>query len=247
MFTPFAFIKSPSPIPLEGLVAWYDAEDYVSGTTWVDRSVNAYNLTIAGAGVPTKVTVGGPFVEFTNNRAYTANSITQYSATNDITYIEIVRDLFGYDDTQIASFALNGSSYGVSSYMFDGTNSVYTYSTNGKGWYLNGKSYNYLYTDFVARRIVTGFSNTSPELKVSWADSFASLVHYGAGSFTSGGGGASTYDLQSPTQFVLGATGAGGAFPMAARYGVSILYNRLLSDSEIDQIYEYYKPIYALA
>ena len=92
MFTPFAFIKS-SPVPLNGLVAWYDAADYVSGTTWVDRSANGLDLTLSSSATISSylgndyvVLQSGNTAVSPNTSLFTNNTHTVIAIQKTITY-----------------------------------------------------------------------------------------------------------------------------------------------------------------
>ena len=133
IITPFAFMAEAGPvIPTSGLVGWYDADDYTSGATWVDRSGNGYDLTLSGTYAKDASTIGGPSVLFSggvNSRGYTTATIADWTSTTEVTHIEIIRP----SATTIfqGSFAIEGTN-GVSSFQFDGAGRIYTWKNTAR-------------------------------------------------------------------------------------------------------------------
>jgi hypothetical protein len=249
MFTPFAFVKSgvtgpPAPVvPTSGLVAWYDASDYTSGATWTDRSSNGYDLTLNN----TFSKVTSPITAvFFNGGFGNVSSVTDWSATTDITHIEILRPTVV--SSFIGTFAVQGTN-GLGSFQLDGTGRIYTWKNGDTGWYLTTQTYNTAKTAFIARRCSSGFNNTGDTLIVDYADSSAvSLTKYGSGNFALGRGGSTAYTIGGSASLGVGTIDvtAGLTYDMAGYYGVNLFYNRILTDQEITDIYDYYKSTYSL-
>jgi len=260
MFTPFAFIKSPAPVPLGGLVAWYDAADYVSGsTTWPNR-VDGPDLTLLGT-YSRSDSVNGPYVWFeTLAHGYTGNVINFLS--NDITIIQL---MIGYPNNDFdTSWAIAEGE--VSNFIFtdiiDGQSPVYpvgVWHNGNTGYYASGSTpslSNTLYPQlqsfglttetFYSYRVSSGF-DASSGLQIKVGDNAYQTL---GGGFTNtlwrAGAFNTNYDIVGNNNIILGAFNSSGFYPLEARYGVYMVYNRLLSDEEIQTIYDYYADIYNL-
>ena len=248
IFTPFAFMASTAAgpvVPTSGLIGWYDAADYTSGTTWVDRSGNGNDATLSGTYSKDASTMGGGSV-FLNTAGATSNTVSDWSATTEITHIEIVRL------TNLGSFKgtwgldISGTGGEPSGFQLNGTGWIYTWVGGNTGYYLNGKTYQTSYNTFVARRLQSGFDN-SGTLNVSYGDSNATgITHYGAGNFTLGRGGSTVYSTTGTEAMAIGQPGQLSAYRQSGYYAVNLYYNRLLSDSEIENVYNYYQSTYSL-
>ncbi len=91
-------------IPENGLVAWYDASDYVAGTTtWEDRSNNYLDLTL-DSGASKSTYLSNDYVELTNNTAVTPTT-TLFNGNNTHTVIAIQNTLAS------KGYALDGQIY----------------------------------------------------------------------------------------------------------------------------------------
>ena len=234
-------IPPPTP-PTSGLIAWFDADDYTSGATWTDRSGNSNNLTLNNT--YSKVTSPITAVYF-NNGFGVKSGVSSWSATTDVTHIEIIRPTVV--GSFIGSFVLQGTN-GVSGFEFGGTGRIYVWKNADTGYFLNTQTYDTAKTAFVARRFTSGFDNTS-NLTVSYGDdSSVALTHYGAGNFTLGRAGSTTYTLGGTVSLGVGTIDvtSGLTYDMSGYYGVNLFYNRILTDQEVQDIYDYYKSTYSL-
>jgi len=251
IFTPFAFIQSPilSPIPTNGLVAWYDARDYTSGATWIDRSGNGNNLTLNN----TFSKVTSPITAvFFNGGFGSKTSVNSWASTTEITHIEIIRRTT--TTTAVASWGLRGTN-DLSGFQFSGTNLIYTWVGGQTGYFLPQISgiytnirYSTTWTTFITRRFSSGYNNTGDSLVVNYADSNGvPLTKFGSGNFTLGRAGSTIYTIGGSSTIVVGAAENNLLYDMLGYYGVNIFYNRKLTDSEITQIYNLYKPLYSLS
>ena len=245
MFTPFAFVKSAAVaapvIPTSGLIAWYDANDYTSGATWTDKSGNGNNLTLNST--YSKNTTYGPTIFF-NGGWGSKSGVSGWSATTDVTYIEIIRPTVATNF--VASWSLTGTNQ-VTGFQFGGTSLIYTWRGGDTGWYLNTPTYGTTKTTFVARRFSSGFNDTGDSLVVDYADTSAiSLTKYGSGNFSLGRAGGTTYSLGGSVTIIVGAAETNLTYDMPGYYGVVAIYNRILTDQEITDVYDAYKTTYSL-
>ena len=247
LFTPFAFIQSPTlpSIPTSGLIAWYDAADYTSGATWTDKSGNGYNLTLNN----TFSKVTSPITAVFFNGGYgTRTTVAGWSATTAVTHIEIIRPTVVTNF--VGSFGIQGSPNSIGSFELDGTGRIYTWVNGQTGWYLSPRTYSTTKTAFVARRFSSGFNNTGNTLTVDYADSAGiSLTKYGSGNFVLGRVqvNGTTYTLGSSVRLNVGAIENNLTYDQQGYYGVNLFYNRILTDQEVTDIYNYYKPLYSLS
>jgi len=245
LFTPFAFWQQPEPtgIPTSGLVAWYDAADYTSGFQWADRSGNNYTIFLNG----TFSKVASPItaVYLNNGWANFTSGVPNWGSATAVTHVEIIRP------TVVANFAGTFAIIGtntVSSFQFDGTGRIYTWVNGKTGFYLNGRTYATTKTAFIARRFSSGFTNTGNTLIVDYADSAGvSLTKYGSGNFILGRAGNTTYTLGLNSKMNIGSAENNVVYDNPGYYGANLYYNRILTDSEITRIYNYYKPLYSLS
>lgn len=248
-FSPFAFIGGTDlPIPAQGGVGWYDASNYVSGSdTWVDISGQFNDLTLTGSYSLDASTMGGDSILLDPGAAESLG-VPDWATTTDLTYIEIIRP--DSEGSGKGSWGLDidpAEPLEPSGYQFDGTNRIYTWVNTETGFYLNAQTYLTGSNNFVARRLSSGFNGTT--LKVSYGNSDAvGLTHYGSGSFTLGRGGSTTYPSSSQCTMWIGRPGelTEDLYGMTGNYAVGIFYNRLLSDAEIEAVYNYYSSSYSL-
>ena len=263
IFTPFAFMASKNtPTDIPGLVFKFEANstDYtqVGGLgTWDDSSGNGNDLTFLGAGtsataLDTTLGYDAVKVEGSVTRGVT-NTVNNWSSTTEVTNIEIIRPIFS--GFLRSTFGLQGTN-NVSSMppTSQSTNKIGVLRDSqpdtGAFWRLN-TSYNSSTTAFIARRIDTGFNNTS-NLNISYGDDISvPLTHYGPGSFTRDtemASGVSTYSLGTSTYFTLAniRDSASSARCWSGYYMASLTYNRILTEAEIEIIYNYYKSTYSL-
>jgi len=247
-------------IPLQqDLLGWYDADDYTSGATWIDKSGNSRDLTLDNSnGTYSKdaSTIGGPSVLFTDG-ALAYDNGSHYSSAfsaNSFTQIEIFRPsgtLFSNDST----FSLGGAGFtNPSSLIRYGDNRIGMYGED-TGFHLPNltQEYDSTKTAFVARRVTSGFNNTSG-LQISYADSDSvSLVHYGPGDFNeyTPSGTNSSFTLSGARLWVAstGRYPTGNPTPIYnanGYYGVVLVYDGILADEQIETVYNYYKDTYNL-
>ena len=155
----------PSPIPLNGLITWFDANDYATGSAvWVDKSGNNLNLTLSGTySKNTGAAMSGSSVFLSAGWGTTPETALITGSTGTAyTYIEIIKpSTLG---TDMASFAIGGQ---VSNYRFG--NWMYAAWSNGLGGVYSGaQNYATTKTNFISRRItflfpsISGFSSTPP-------------------------------------------------------------------------------------
>jgi len=235
------------PPPASGLIGWYDASDYTSGTTWIDKSVNGNDITLSGTYSKDTSTMGGGSV-FLNTGAGTSNTVSDWSATTEITHIEILRTA-----TPLGSFKstwgldIGGTGAEPSGFQLSGTGRIETWIGGNTGYYLTTQAYNTGYNQFVARRLQSGFDPATGTLKISYGDSNATgLTQYGSGDFNLSRGGSTTYTTTASDRMIIGQAGQLTAYRQAGYYAVNLFYNRLLSDAEIQTIYDYYSSTYNL-
>jgi len=248
-FSPFAFIGGTNlPIPSEGAVGWFEASNYESGSgTWPDISGQFNDLVFTGSYSLDASTMGGASI-LLDPGAGESLSVSDWANTTDITYIEIIRP--DSEGSGKGSWGLDigpAESLEPMGYQFDGTNRIYTWVNTATGFYLNAQTYLTGSNNFVARRLSSGFNGNT--LQVSYGNSDAvSLTHYGSGSFTLGRGGATTYPSSSDCSMKIGRPGDLGeaVYGMTGNYAVGIYYNRILSDAEIEAVYNYYSSSYSL-
>lgn len=245
----YAGINTPPSysVPLDGMITWFDASDYTSGATWVDRSVNGLDLTLSGTySLDSGAAMSGSSVNFSAGWGITPETaLITGSVGTSYTYIEILKPTTAAEDmgtfaidNQISNYFFGGGSGRIYGGWVDGTGGVYTSAQN----YATTK------TSFVSRRITYGFTTTS-NMIVDIADSNTlSLTKYT--SFTNALG-TPPYNWADITgtnrKFVLAASTLTGGFRVPGYYAVSILYNRVLTDQEVTDVYNYYKSTYVLA
>jgi len=237
----------PSPPPSSGLIGWYDADDYISGATWTDRSGNGNDLTLAGTYSKDASTMGGPSV-LLNTGVATSTVVSDWSATTEITHIEIVRLLSLSNFKGSWGLDIIGTSVEPSGFQLGGTGHIETWVGGGTGYYLNPQAYNTTYNQFVARRLQSGFDPASGTLKITYGDSSATgLTQYGVGDFTLSRVNSTVYSTTGTVTMNFGQPGGlSGVYRQEGRYAVNLYYNRLLTDIEIQTIYDYYQTTYSL-
>ena len=234
------------PIPTSGLVTWFDAADYTSGATWVDRSGNGLDLTLSGTySLDSGAAMSGSSLFFSAGWGVTPETgLITGSVGTEYTYIEIIKPTNVTIDK--GSFSIGNQ---VLNYIFGANGRMYVAWVNGLGGaYTNAQTYGTTKTSFVSRRISYGFT-TSTNVILDVADSnTVSLTKYTG--FLNGLG-TPPWNWAAITgtnrKLVVGASLTTGAFRIPGYYAVSILYNRILTDDEVTQIYDFYKPTYVLA
>ena len=231
-------------------LGWWDANDYTSGTTWYDRTSNSYDLTLANPSFysyDTSTLGNASFLFSTGSlatnggRATTAQVVMSWDADISFTYIEILRPANVPLPSNPSTFTLQSGTSITSTPVT--SNRIYTTLFGGNSYYLNAHTYDSSKTSFVARRVQSGFNNVNNKLKVSYGDNLStSLTHYGAGDFT--GSGDVNYTFTYLTTRIGHSANNGQTYP--AYYAVSLVYNKILTDSEIELIYSYYRHQYGL-
>ena len=246
------FYAGPVPelIPSSGLIGWFDADDYISGTTWTDRSVNGLNLTLSGT--YSKNTTYGPALFL--NTAYgvsAATALVTGGTGTEYTHIEILRPTIA--SNFIGSFAFSTGTGG------DDCGAATGFEAAGTGWiaigrnctggsqsYITSKQYSTSDTFFVARRFAYDGTPGSG-LVFDVGTTSQALTQYGLGDITMRIWSSVDYALGATGRMVVGAPSNGGSYRMAGYYGVNLFYNRQLTDQEVTDIYNYYKSTYSLA
>jgi len=245
-----------TPDDVAGLLGWYDADDYTSGTTWTDKSGNSRDLTLDNSnGTYSKdaSTISGPSILFSGGAYAVAGAYNSSFSANEFTHIEIFRPsgtLFSNDTTFVI-----GSQTNCGSLIRYGDNIIGVYAAD-TGYHIPSvdQLYSSTKTAFVTRRVLSGFNNTSG-LQISYADSNGtSLTHYGPGDFVqyTPTGTDSTFSITaSPVLWVA----SSGRFPSGnptpiynanGYYGVVLVYDGILTDEQVETIYNYYKDTYNL-
>jgi len=234
------------PIPTSGLVTWFDAADYTSGATWVDRSGNGLDLTLSGTySLDSGAAMSGSSLFFSAGWGVTPETgLITGSVGTEYTYIEIIKPTNVTIDK--GSFSIGNQ---VLNYIFGSAGFMFGAWVNGKGGVRSSvQTYATTKTNFISRRISYGFTTTS-NIIMDIADSNTlSLTKYTT--FTNALG-TPPYNWPAITganrKLAVGASTISGAFRIPGYYAVSILYNRILTDDEVTQIYDFYKPTYVLA
>lgn len=252
IFTPFAFMATTTAgpvVPTSGLIGWYDASNYTSGATWVDDSGNGNDITLSGTFSKDTSTMGGGSVLLNTGRGE-SNAVSDWSATTEITHIEILRVASPLGNFK-STWGLNIGGTGVepSGFQLSGTGRIETWVGGNTGYYLNTglQTYNTGYNQFIARRLQSGFDPTAGTLKITYGDSNATgITQYGSGDFSLSRGGSTAYTTTSADTMVIGQAAGLTAYRQAGYYAVSLFYNRLLNDAEIQNVYDYYKTTYSL-
>jgi len=249
-FSPFAFMAEQAAgpvVPTSGLIGWYDASDYVSGSgTWSDISGQSNDLVLTGTYSLDASTMGGDSILLDPGKGESFG-VSDWTSTTDITYIEIIRPDSEGNFKGSWGLDIGATSLDPGGFQLDGINRIYTWVNTATGYYLNAQTYLTGSNNFVARRLSSGFDGTT--LKVSYGNSDAvSLTHYGSGSFTLGRGGATTYASSSNCAMNIGRPGdlSEAIYGMTGNYAVGLYYNRILSDAEIEVVYNYYSSSYSL-
>lgn len=249
MFPGIQSLSNGPTIPTSGLIGWFDADDYTSGTTWVDKSVNGLDLTLSGT--YSKDVTYGPTILLSN--AY-GNSLSTSLINGDIgteyTYIEILRPTIvaNFD----SSFSLSSGGTGddcnsLTGFQAEGAGliAVGRNCTGGKQYYITSKQYSTTETLFVSRRFAYGGTPGSG-LVFNVGTTSQALTEYGSGAITARGGITSVeYALGAAGKMAVGSTN-GGSYKLPGYYGVSLWYDRQLTNQEVTDIYDYYKSTYSL-
>jgi hypothetical protein len=263
--TPFSFMKSPvqtGGFPTDGLIGWWDADDYTSGNTWTDRSGTGLNLTLTGTATKTNdlphPSGGAPGVLFDVN-SYGKTPTTPLiagSTGTEWTHVEII---FHWDE---ASFGTAKSTYcfgdsttvvnNISGYRTQAENFSYIKTSAGGYGMKNDTRVYEGYTWFLVRRFGYGelggttggmvwalaFSNPSAPLNF-----FTLPTSY---NYTSGGGAGADWDLGTNGVYLMNAGITSGAYAAPMYYGMQAIYDRKITDQEVQDIYDYYKVKYYL-
>jgi hypothetical protein len=242
----------PTPPPSSGLIGWFDASDYTSGATWVDRSTNGLDLTLSGTYALDASTLGGPSINFSNGWGGSpSTSLINGGAGTAYTHIEILR--VATPSNFDSSFSLSAGGTG------DDCNSLTGFQLSGTGWiavgkncsggrqyYITSKQYNNTDTYFVSRRFEHGGTPGSGLLGDVGTTS-SGLTQYGTGGWTAWAGITSVdYALGSAGKMAVASVN-GGNYKMPGYYAVNLFYDRFLTDVEVQTIYDYYKTTYSLA
>lgn len=238
--------------PTSGLIGWFDASDYTSGATWIDKSVNGLDLTLSGTYALDASTLGGPSINFSNAWGNSpSTSLINGGTGTEYTHIEIFKPqvVANFD----SSFSLSAGGTGddcnsLTGFQLSGTGriTVGRNCTGGQQYYITSKQYNTSDTFFVSRRFQHGGTPGSGLLG-DVGTTASPLTQYGTGDWTAVAGITSVdYALGSAGKMAVGAVN-GGNYKMAGYYAVNIFYDRFLSDVEVQQVYDYYKTTYSLA
>ena len=255
IITPFAYMAEQVTgpvVPTSGLIGWFDASDYTSGATWVDRSSNGLDLTLTGTYALDASTLGGPSINFSNAWGNSpSTSLINGGTGTEYTHIELFRPstVANFD----SSFSLSAGGTGddcnsLTGFQLSGTGriTVGRNCTGGRQYYITSKQYNTSDTFFVARRFQHGGTPGSGLLGEVGTTS-TSLTQYGTGDWTAVAGITSVdYALGSAGKMAVGAVN-GGNYKMAGRYAANLFYDRFLTDQEVQDIYDYYSSTYSLA
>lgn len=235
------------PLPLGGLVAWYDAADYIGGATWADKSVNGNDLTLSGTYSLDSSTLGGPSL-LLNNAYGVTSPITGYNSITDVTHVEIIRPTSLAQSKitwQIRRNSLNGA---VNNRANTGTGLIFTnvegYGVNVGGW-STFDAYSTTNTQLVIRSFESGFNDSGDSLIEWFADSNSTtLTKYISGDFSYTPPQANgVFDFGTSQMLTVDGTSSNG---LPGRFAVNMFYNRRLTDVEVQQIYDYYKSTYSL-
>lgn len=259
IITPFAYMAEqavgPTPPPSSGLIGWFDASDYTSGATWVDRSANGLDLTLSGTYALDASTLGGPSINFSNGYGKSGTtSLIQGTTGTEYTHIEIVRP--STLATADATFCISANNAGddpnsISGYKLGNTAYIGTLltQTGGRRSYLTSgtKLYTTTETFFVARRIAYDSPSLGTNPIYSVGTNLATLTHYTSAANYTGVGAYTQYNLGSAGAMVVAAGVSNGNYQNPGRYAVNLFYNRFLSDTEVQTIYDYYSSTYSLA
>jgi hypothetical protein len=169
----FGLGNPPAPaIPLSGLIGWYDAADYTSGATWVDKSSNGLNLTLGGTfsktgSIPSAT---GPAIFFnTGYGVSAATSLITGSTGTAYSHIEIIRpsSVGNFEGSYCLSANNPGDDFGsVSGFQITDTGIVTCHLNNQPGA-VQDQSYFYATnkTSFIARRFSNGSSAAAVKFK----------------------------------------------------------------------------------
>ena len=247
----FPGIQTFPQIPTSGLIGWYDAADYTSGATWTDKSGNGLNLTLGGTfsktgSIPSAT---GPAVFFNTGFGLSATtSLITGSTGTSYTHIEIIRPSSVSFFVGSYCFSANnpGDDFGsLSGFQITGTGIVTCHLNNQPGA-VQDQSYFYATnkTSFIARRF--SYGSSAAAVKFNVADSAGTTLTQqtgtGINSFTS-----LNYTFGVAGKMVVGASSNGGGYRQPGYYGVNLFYNRVLTDQEVTNIYNYYKSTYSLS
>ena len=228
---PFSEI-STSPIPTNGLVAWYDASDASSypgsGTTWTDISGNGGTGTIVGS--PSFNSTTKLFTFSGGQRV----DLTQFLTSGQATYSYYV----------VASSANNGTTQLFGQGTEANNQRAFIIRLSG---YFGFNGYN---NDANTPAGMTVSNNTLKGIALTMdndaANQSQALRFYLNGSFvTTTGTSAGATNLNVGTTARIGSNAGNGEL-FSGDIGVCIAYNRVLTDAEITQINTYYATKYTL-
>lgn len=257
------------PFTDNGIVAWYDASTFTNGdSVWVDSSGKGNDLVISGALL--RADLEGPYIN-TNfaTDLVTSTSTSLLSGNTDITVVTITRlfdnvkpynfagmATWGLGDGELSNYVYQlrsdncnpSSQYAVAGMWHNGNNGPRVDGTyvgfcgdipNGRLEGLNSVMYAYRASSVFdpvtpASHKISSAGGLNPR---SITDNF-SLGYWRLG-------GDFLYDFGAGANIRLGKYAAAGNM-VAQRYGVAIIYNRQLTDSELEGIYDYYSTIYTL-
>ena len=248
-FTPFSFIKttaaaSVSPVPTTNLALWLDANDSASypgsGATWYDIATGtADNMTLNGSfsyeSSPYKninMTSSGIYGNTTNISGLSGNWTGSYV----FVYYPTAVDLF----TGTVSLGYTGGQC-WSNFRFSGADSIDVWQNGDGGVRVKtsvktGPANNW---QLIAWRKTSGGALTVNNLTISYGS--GSLGHYTGADLEVTRTSNNTPNLASQLGNGLIQSGYEALYRQPAKFGAQLVYNRVLSDAEVNQIYTYYK------
>lgn len=261
-----------SPGNITGLTAWYEAEDYTNGSgTWSDKSGNGYILSISesyATGVnpfydyrpatTTKATIsGGTYVDFPKVEvlygkfANTENVVTELANATEITLIQI-RTLAdrgtGASGYRAWGFGIFNGFEGSSAN--DGASERIGMTVGGQpdpdGVEVNAIDYGTTNPVFTSYRVTSPFSATNGNVIVDYATTSTSFTR--TTDFTQIGADPTTFAINaSPNIFIAEGSKDSNPTQRDTNMGVYAVWPRILTDEEIEGVYNYYKSTYSLA
>jgi len=243
-------VPSGPEVPTSGLIGWFDASDYTSGTTWVDRSANGLNLTLSGTYSKVSSPIEGVYLSNAYARSATTALVSGGTGT-EYTHIEILKltSTSAGQGTFCISSNVGGDDAGsISDYRL-GTAQIgwLRNAVGGYGNILNTQTYNTTNIFFIARRFIYGETIGAGVYWGFGSDATALTFYNSTANYTSTAGGTTmNWNLGAAGRMVIGAPSSTGSYKGPAYYGVNLFYNRAITDQEVTDIYNYYKSTYSL-